>query len=700
VHPERFRELERVFNEAVVLPAAERAIYLDRSCAGDAWLRKEVDALLASDAGADTHIGGLVREAAASFDEEQLKADIGTRIGPYMLAREIGHGGMGVVYQAVRTDGEFTHAVAIKLVRHGMSTAHILQRFRAERQILASLQHPNIAALLDGGTTSDGRPYFVMEYIEGKPLLAWCKDNHVPQQRRLEMFQAICAAVQHAHERRVIHRDIKPGNVLVTQDGIAKLLDFGVAKILSPGLLPEGQPITRSGFRILTPDYASPEQLRGAPVTTASDIYCLGRLLRDLLAGTPPPADVQRIVERAMRTDPNERYSSAREMADDVAKVLREEPVLADSGSHSVPREKRPWISVAAAVAAAVGLAGLAAFALRQPASNEPNDPAVRSLYIRAHDLLRQQPNIRDTSDIIPPNFVEALRLLEVATRREPRYAAAWSLLGQAYEFTADLDAAHEKAWLAKSRMAARRAIDINPHQASAHALLAGMAFYRDRDLPVAERQYKRAIDLDPHNPYPIREYADLLRITGRGEQARTEVERAIALAPHDPRLRVQRALLFYDVGRCQDALAEAQLALAERPGLAEALWIAGLCQEREGRFAEAERTFRQVLDKSPADGRCLPALGHLYGRMGRKSDAQLVLADLESLRRKGKRVHYGMALVYAGLGDTAATLYWLHQAYAAADHSIVYLGVEHRLRGLRGEAGFVEILRNLRLAR
>ncbi len=682
------------------MPAAERAIYLNRACEGDAWLRKEVDALLASDAGADTHISGLVQEAAASFDEEQPKADIGTQMGPYTLTREIGRGGMGVVYQAVRTDGEFVHSVAIKLVRHGMGTAHILQRFRAERQILATLQHPNIAALLDGGTTSDGRPYFIMEYIEGKPLLAWCEEKHVPQQQRLEMFQAICAAVQHAHERRVIHRDIKPGNVLVTQDGIPKLLDFGVAKILNPGLLPEGQPITRSGFRILTPDYASPEQLRGVPVTTASDIYCLGRLLRDLLVGTPPSADVQRIVDRAMRADPSERYSSAREMADDVAKVLREEPVLAESGSHPVPREKRSWMLVAAVVAAAVGLAGLATVASRRSASTEPNDPSVRSLYIRAHDLLRQQPNIRDTSEIIPPNFVDALRLLEEATRREPRYAAAWSLLGQAYEFTADLDATHEQAWLAKSRKAARRAIDINPQQASAHALLAGMAFYRDRDLLVAERQYKRAIDLDPHNSYPIREYADLLRITGRNEQARTEVERAIALAPHDPRLRVQRALMFYDAGRCQDALPESQLALAERPGFSEALWINGLCQEREGRFAEAEKAFRQALDNSPADGRCLPALGHLYGLMGRKDDARRVLSELESLRRKGKRVQYGLALVHTGMGDVAAAIYWLHQAYAASDHSIVYMGVEHRLRGLRGEAGFVEILRHLRLAR
>ncbi|MBL8178063.1 MAG: protein kinase [Bryobacterales bacterium] len=687
VDPERFRQLERVFHKAAALPEGERGAFLDGACAGDAWLRREVDALLASDAGAETHLAGVVQGAAAVLDAEQRKGDIGRQIGPYTLVREIGRGGMGVVYQAVRSDGEFIQSVAIKLVLHGMGTGHIVQRFRAERQILATLQHPNIAALTDGGTTADGRPYLVMEYIEGKPLLAWCKEKEAPQQRRLEMFRAICAAVQHAHERQVIHRDIKPGNVLVTEDGIPKLLDFGVAKILNPGLLPGGQPVTRSGFRILTPDYASPEQLRGAAVTAASDIYCLGRLLRELMGNSAGMAG--EVIEKAMRVHPGERYASAREMSEEIGKLLRGEPAAG----------RRRWL-VAAAMAGAVAMAGIGAMVRRAPPAAEPADPEARSLYIRAHDLLRQEPNVRETPEGIPANFAAALGLLEEATRRAPHYAAAWSLLGQAYEFTADADARNEAAWLRKAAEAARKAIAVNREQADAYALLAAMAFYRERDLPVAERHYKRSIDLDPHNSHTMREYADLLRITGRAEQARTEVERAIALAPNDARLRVQRALLFYDVGRCGEAMGEARLALAERPGLAEALWLTGLCQEREGRFAEAELAFREVLSRSAADGRCLPALGHLYGSMGRNEEARRVLGELEGLRRKGKKVQYAMALVHMGMGDVAAALYWLHEAYAAQDHSIVYVGVEYRLRGLRGEAGFLEILRNLRLAR
>ncbi|MFN7934696.1 MAG: serine/threonine-protein kinase [Bryobacteraceae bacterium] len=697
MHPERFRQLELVFHEAVALPAAERAGFLDRACAGDPSLRKEVEALLASDENADTHIGGVVQGVAASLDAGLPVADIGTQIGPYVLTREIGRGGMGIVYQAVRSDGEFIHSVAIKLVRHGMGTAHILQRFRAERQILATLQHPNIAALLDGGTTPDGRPYFVMEYIEGKPLLAYCRENDLPLQKRLEMFQAVCAAVQHAHERRVIHRDIKPGNILVAEGGIPKLLDFGVAKILNPGLLPEGQPITRPGIRIFTPDWASPEQLRGGPVTTTSDIYCLGRVLKELTNALPALGDLTRIIDRATQAEPTDRYASARDLAEDIGKLLREEP-LAQSGPPAVPHRQRSW--AVAAMIAVVGLAGLAAVSSRRVAPAEPSDPRVRLLYIRAHDLIRQNPDIRDTSSSIPPNFIEALQLLQQATQLEPGYAAAWSLLGQACEFTADLDSANEKTWLEKAKQAGRKAIAINKEQADAYALLAGIAFYRERDLPVAERHYKRAIDLAPHNSYTIREYADLLRITGRTQQARTEVERAIALAPNDPRLRVQRGLLFYDAGRCEEVFAEARLALAERPGLSEALWIRGLCHERQGRYAEAEEAFQKVLETSPADGRCLPALGHLYGVMGRKADAQRVLGELEDLRRKGKKVQYAMALVHNGMGDAPAALYWLHQAYSARDHSIVYAGVEYRLHNLSGEPGFVEILRSLRLMR
>jgi serine/threonine protein kinase/tetratricopeptide (TPR) repeat protein len=225
------------------------------------------------------------------------------RLGPYRLIREIGHGGMGTVFLGVRDDDVFQKRVAIKVLKRGMDTDSIVRRFRHERQILASLEHPFIASLLDGGSTPDGRPYFAMEYVEGQPIVDYCDNHRLDTQARLGLFRHVCTAVQYAHQNLVIHRDIKPANVLVTADGTPKLLDFGIAKLLNPELGGQTLAPTAPGLQLMTPEYASPEQVRGDAVTTASDVYSLGVLLYELLAGRLPyrlpsraPADIVRIV--------------------------------------------------------------------------------------------------------------------------------------------------------------------------------------------------------------------------------------------------------------------------------------------------------------------------------------------------------------------------------------------------------------------
>jgi non-specific serine/threonine protein kinase/serine/threonine-protein kinase len=225
------------------------------------------------------------------------------RLGPYRLIREIGHGGMGTVYLGVRDDDAFQKRVAIKVLRRGMDTDSIVRRFRHERQILASLEHPFIASLLDGGSTSDGRPYFAMEYVEGQPIVDYCDTRRLDTPARLALFRHVCTAVQYAHQNLVIHRDIKPANVLVMADGTPKLLDFGIAKLLNPELGGQTLAPTAPGLQLMTPEYASPEQVRGEAVTTASDVYSLGVLLYELLAGRLPyrltsrsQADIVRIV--------------------------------------------------------------------------------------------------------------------------------------------------------------------------------------------------------------------------------------------------------------------------------------------------------------------------------------------------------------------------------------------------------------------
>jgi serine/threonine-protein kinase len=281
-----------------------------------------------------------------------------SRIGPYRLMHELGQGGMGVVYLAERDD-QFHQRVAVKIVRHGLDTPEMLDRFLAERQILASLNHPNISRLLDGGVTADGRPYLVLEYVEGEPIDVYCRRLGLSSRERVRLFLQVARAVHYAHRNLIVHRDLKPTNILVAADGQAKLLDFGIAKILDASALPLSGPApqTQTGLWVMTPEYASPEQVRGDPVTTATDVYGLGLVLYEILTGekaqkvtslapavldrviceTDPPrrltGDLDRIVAMALRKEPERRYASAERLADDLARYLDGDPVAARGDS-------------------------------------------------------------------------------------------------------------------------------------------------------------------------------------------------------------------------------------------------------------------------------------------------------------------------------------------------------------------------------
>jgi eukaryotic-like serine/threonine-protein kinase len=291
--PERWKQIEAVFQAALDIEPAARGAFLDQACAGDGELRAQVAALV----GQYERAGEVDVSRVPSGDESQFYATPpadetdpmeGRRLGAYRLVREIGRGGMGAVYLAERADSEFQRRVAVKLVKRGMDTDFILRRFRNERQILASLSHPNIARLLDGGTTDDGLPYFVMEYIQGQPVYQYCDERRLALRARLQLFSQVCSAVHYAHQNLVIHRDIKPSNILVTAAGVPKLLDFGIAKLLNPELAADTSPMTATAMRLMTPEYASPEQVQGLAVTPASDIYSLGVLLYELLSGHRP----------------------------------------------------------------------------------------------------------------------------------------------------------------------------------------------------------------------------------------------------------------------------------------------------------------------------------------------------------------------------------------------------------------------------
>jgi serine/threonine protein kinase/tetratricopeptide (TPR) repeat protein len=288
--PERWQEIKRKLHAALELEGTERSAYLAEIGAQDPDLRQELESLIASheQAGTDFMSTPAAEGVIPNPAPPPRPSMIGRRLGQYQILEQIGSGGMGEVYRAERIDQQYQKQVAIKLVRAGQDTDFIVSRFRNERQILASLDHPNIARLLDGGTTEEGIPYFVMDLIEGQPITEYCDSRNLPVAERLKLFSAVCSAVQYAHQRLIVHRDIKPSNILVTQDGTPKLLDFGIAKILEAESA-DGQPEpTLTLFRALTPGYASPEQVKGEAITTASDVYSLGVVLYELLTGQHP----------------------------------------------------------------------------------------------------------------------------------------------------------------------------------------------------------------------------------------------------------------------------------------------------------------------------------------------------------------------------------------------------------------------------
>jgi eukaryotic-like serine/threonine-protein kinase len=404
---------------------------------------------------------------------------MGRRLGPYELGDAIGAGGMGEVYRAARADSEYQQQVAIKLVRAGFDTAFISTRLRAERQILATLEHPNIARLLDGGTTADGVPYLVMELVDGVPIDRYCEEHQLDISARLRLFIQVCSAVQYAHRRMIIHRDLKPRNILVTRDGVPKLLDFGVAKILDPGALAGAGDVTLNAQRLLTPGYASPEQLQGELITSASDVYSLGIILYELVAGGKPfattrqepyellrvqlesepvkpsrvsrrriGADLDNIVLMALRREPERRYATVDQFAQDIRSYLSHLPIIARRdtffyrSSVFIARHK---ISVAAAVVVAATLVGgivvtshEARLAEGQRARAERRFDEVRklsnALIFDIHDSIRFLPGAADSRRLLAKTAARYLDSLSQEAANDPalqrELAAAYERLG------------------------------------------------------------------------------------------------------------------------------------------------------------------------------------------------------------------------------------------------------------------------------
>jgi serine/threonine protein kinase/tetratricopeptide (TPR) repeat protein len=500
MNPARWQHVKQVLNGALALKDVEQPAYLDQACGGDSDLRNEVETLLHHHQQAQSGFLGrtalVLQMPGAAAD--RLPSRVGRRVGVYQLLEEIGHGGMGEVYRAARIDGQYEKQVAVKLVRGGFDTVSVLERFRHERQILASLDHPNVARLLDGGTTEDGIPYLVMELIAGTPIDRHCDERALSITERLELFRPVCAAIQYAHQHLVIHRDIKPSNILVTADGIPKLLDFGIAKILDPSSSSEGTLLNP-----LTPEYASPEQVRAEPITTASDVYSLAVVLYHLLTGHSPyqgrpatghdlarviseleperpstvilkdaeesrigvvtritPEDISRkregspaklhrrldgdldnIVLKALRKEPQRRYSSVEQFAEDIRCHLYGLPVIARKDSWSYRASKfagRHTAAVAAALVVIFTLAVGMAITLREKHIAERRFNDVRklanSLIFEVHDSIRDLPGSTSARKLLVGRALEYLDSLSQEAKGDQslqrELAAAYERVG------------------------------------------------------------------------------------------------------------------------------------------------------------------------------------------------------------------------------------------------------------------------------
>ena len=552
---EHWVTLKEKLQAALDLAPEKRRAYLDETAGSNPELRRELESLLVAheNAGTDFLNSPSAPTIAIAENPERSELFIGRRIGPYQIVNQIGAGGMGEVYRAFRID-EYEKEVAIKVVRAGQESGFSLSRFKNERQILARLDHPNIAHLLDGGTTDDGLPYFVMEFIEGKPIDEYCDSHKLPTEERLRLFLQVCSAVQYAHQRLIIHRDIKPSNIMVTSQGTPKLLDFGIAKILDPEATAGQFEPTLTIFRAFTPEYASPEQVKGDPITTASDVYSLGVVLYELLAGRHPyrkpnskpqeifhavcevepekpstavkkknagqsarelpstvlvatpdssaqrlskrlRGDIDNIVLMALRKEPQRRYTSVEQFAEDIRRHLENLPVLARKDTVGYRTSKfinRHKAGVVAAILLTLILLGalaitlwearvarqLAAVARSQEARAERRFNDVRrlanSLIFEVHDSIRNLPGATQARKLVVSRAVEYLDSLSREASGDPslqrELATAYDTIGDVlgYSGTANLGdfqgaaASYGKALAIWEALAAANPTDVN----------------------------------------------------------------------------------------------------------------------------------------------------------------------------------------------------------------------------------------------
>lgn len=612
----RWTQISRLFATALDYTGSDRSSWLSRECAGDEALCAEVEALLVSDAVNDGFLEPPTQANVKSLAVTEPPNAIGMRVGPYRLERRIGQGGMGAVYEARRVDGQFEQRVAIKLIRADLAGPEAARRFEQERRVLAMLAHPSIARLYDGGVAPDGRPYLVMEFIEGQPIDVFVQEHNLSLTARLDLIRRVCDAVHHAHQNLIVHRDLKPSNILVAADGTPKLIDFGIAKLLEDA--PPSQSTATRGAAPLTPEYASPEQIRGEPITIATDVYALGVVLYETLTGRRAFAFASRRprdIERAICESTPERPSTA------VRLGARAAPAAAGSS------EVRPICAARRLERLLAGeLDNIVLMALRK-------EPARRyaSAAALADDLRRYQRG--QTVAAHPESLGYRLRTF---VRRNRTVVSAAGLIGCV--LAASTATSARFAWLEQQQrnLAERRQVRAETEAGRARAVadfLINMltaiepANARDMDtelLRLVLFEAEGALDAIDQEPLVAAEIRQAIGNTYRtiGDLARAEpflqtarAFYATTLGPNDP-LTLQATgylgALFRDQGRYDEAAPRLRRVLdaaRQREGSASDAALSAeehlaLLHRLCGRFAEAEALYRHIAGaREAADG-------------------------------------------------------------------------------------------------
>ncbi|MEM7353127.1 MAG: serine/threonine-protein kinase, partial [Acidobacteriota bacterium] len=661
----RWARISDLLSDALEQPADRRADFLAEACGGDEAVRSEVESLLAAHAEAGDFApppsSGPVR-ALEHLTLEPAHPTDPERVGPYHIDRRLGEGGMGTVYRATRADREFEKQVAVKIIRADLIDRERVRRFRSERQILARLEHPNVARLLDGGTTDDGRPYLVMEYVEGRPIDRYCSDEALSLDRRLELFRKICAAVHVAHQNLVVHRDLKPANILVGDDGEPKLLDFGIAKLLQPQGTAQTLVATLPGASPMTLSHASPEQVRGQAITTASDVYALGVVLFQLLTGRlpyaadadrglrqmaeaicdQPPArpsrvaaagdprwrrrltgDLDMITLAALRKEPQERYASAEALANDLERYRKHLPVLAQGDTWRYRSKmfiRRNRLAVSATLLIAALTVGFIATLLLQ-------QQQIRQEQRSAQEVARLMVDLFDHAD--PDRALgerlTARELLERGTRSmsgrlvdEPEVRA--TLLETLGEVHRKLGLLAESQPLLQEALEVRRQTHGASHPQVGESLRQlALRDYLAGDYTGATERYLEALSIlatRPGEPLALTLHGLALAQHSEGElaAAATTFGRALDVArtslgvehPVVARILRGRANLEQEQGELDDARQSIEQALAiyrkahseRHPDVAGTLRSLALVLAEQQEFEQADTYFHQALER------------------------------------------------------------------------------------------------------